>query len=369
MSINTIKADILIVGAGPSGCMVANTLREAGKDVLIIDKHTFPRHKPCAGGLTPKTVNLLPFDIKPLKQHDSEKMLFKFTNGKTVDLNHATGACKMVVREEFDNYFFNFVKKKGVRFINDKIMSIQESNKNILVKTNGDDIQCNLLIGADGANSTVRRLSSNLKFKNPVFAFEGLVDKKICKADIPTKFIFNRLGYGWIFPKNDHYNIGIGNLVYDPKQPKPSKKDLFNFSKKELGTDEINHITGFPIGTEGMDYIPSSKKIYLLGDAAGLAETLLGEGIYNAVVSAKYLGDAIVSSASHEEVFDKYNDFLVGMKKELSLYKRGSKILYKKQRLSYWMLKLFFGKKFMDGYSEGKTLSEIIKGRYPFPTI
>ena len=42
MSINTNKADILIVGAGPSGCMVANTLLEAGKDVLIIDKHTFP---------------------------------------------------------------------------------------------------------------------------------------------------------------------------------------------------------------------------------------------------------------------------------------------------------------------------------------
>ena len=238
-----------------------------------------------------------------------------------------------------------------------------------MVKTIGDDIQCNLLIGADGSNSTLRRLSSNLKFKNPVFAFDGLVDKKICKSDIPTKFIFNRLGYGWIFPKNNHYNIGIGNLVYDPKQQKPSKKDLFNFSKKELGTDEINHITCFPIGTEGMGYIPSSKRIYLLGDAAGLAETLLGEGIYNAVVSAKYLGDAIVSSESHEEVFNKYNDFLVGMKKELSLYKRGSKILYKKQRLSYWMLKLFFGKKFMDGYSEGKTLSEIIKGRYPFPTI
>ena len=88
MSINTIKADILIVGAGPSGCMVANTLLEAGKDVLIIDKHTFPRHKPCAGGLTPKTVNLLPFDIEPLKQHDSEKMLFKFTNGKTVPNNN-----------------------------------------------------------------------------------------------------------------------------------------------------------------------------------------------------------------------------------------------------------------------------------------
>ena len=369
MSIDTIKTDILIVGAGPSGCMLANTLIEAGKDVLLIDKHNFPRHKPCAGGLTPKTVNLLPFNINHLKQHDSEKMLFKFTNGKTVDLNHIEGACKMVVREDFDNYFFDYVTSKGAKYLNNKIISVDDLHNKINVKTNKQDINCNFLIGADGANSTVRRLTSNLNFKNPVFAFEGLIDKEACKTNIPTKFVFNKLGYGWIFPKNDHYNIGIGNLVYDPSQPKPKKKDLFKFAQEELGTDEIRDITGFPIGTEGLDYIPSSKKIYLVGDAAGLAETLLGEGIYNAVVSAKYLGDAIVSSATHDEVFNKYTNFLVGMKKELSLYNRGSKILYKKQRLSYWMLKLFFGKKFMDGYSEGKTLSEIIKGKYPFPSI
>ena len=56
------------------------------------------------------------------------------------------------------------------------------------------------------------------------------------------------------------------------------------------------------------------------------------------------------------------------MKKELALYNKASKILYRKQRMSYWMLKLFFGKKFMNGYSEGKTLTEIIKGKYPFPS-
>jgi geranylgeranyl reductase family protein len=368
MNIDNIKTDILIIGAGPSGCMAADILLDAGKDVLLIDKYTFPRHKPCAGGLTPKTVDALPFEIDSLKQHDSQKMIFKFTNGKAVDLNHATGACKMVIREDFDNYFFKHVKNKGAKFINDKIISIKELDDKVYVKTTNHNIHCNLLIGADGANSTVRRLSTHTNFKNPVFAFEGLVDKKMCKNKIPTKFIFNKLGYAWIFPKSEHYNIGIGNLVYDPSQPKPRKKDLFSLAKKELGTDVVRDITGFPIGTEGLDYIPCSQKIYLVGDAAGLAETLLGEGIYNAVISAKYLASAIVSSKTNKDVFNKYIEFLTGMKQELSLYNRASKILYRRQRISYWMLKLFFGKRFMDGYSEGKTLSEIIKGKYPFPT-
>jgi flavin-dependent dehydrogenase len=98
-----------------------------------------------------------------------------------------------------------------------------------------------------------------------------------------------------------------------------------------------------------------------------LLKPSLGEGIYNAVISGKYIANSIVGTSNPEDVYDKYSAFLIGMKKELALYNRASKILYKKQRMSYWMLKLFFGKKFMDGYSEGKTLTEIIKGQVPLP--
>jgi len=275
----------------------------------------------------------------------------------------------MVIREDFDNFFFNFVRNKGADFIKGKIKKIKDSNETVMIETDDKNIKCNYLIGADGANSTVRRLTTNLKFNNPVFAFEGLVDKRYCSKNVATKFIFNKLGYTWIFPKRDHYNVGIGNLIYDKSQPKPRKRDLLSFIKDELNTDKIEHITGFPIGTEGLQYVPKSKRVYLIGDAAGFAETLLGEGIYNAVISGKYLAHAISASNSPEDVFNRYSKFTLSMKNELELYSRGAKILYKKQRISYWMLRIFFGKKFMNGYSEGKTLTEIIKGKYPFPSI
>ena len=189
-----IKTDIVIIGAGPAGSMAANVLRDAGKSVVIIDKSNFPRHKSCAGGLTPKTIAELPFDIKALSQHNSDKMLFKFTNGKTVDLNNELGACKMVIREEFDNYFFNFVIKKGADFINSKVEKISEDDEGVVVQTNNETLRCKYLIGADGANSTTRRLITNLKYKNPVFAFEGLVKRENSKKNVPTKFVFNTLG-------------------------------------------------------------------------------------------------------------------------------------------------------------------------------
>lgn len=369
MNKEKIRKDIVIVGAGPSGCSAASVLLDNHRDVLIIDKESFPRHKSCAGGLTPKTVNNLPFELNHLEQHSSKKMDFKFTNGKTVHLKHNDGACKMVIREDFDHHFFNFVINKGAKFLKEKIDKITDNKDYVQLETDTKIIDCKFLIGADGANSTVRRLATSLKFKNPVFAFEGLVKKEHCTKKSATKFVFNKLGYGWIFPKHDHYNVGIGNLIRDASCKKPKKADLLNFVVQELGCNKLESITGFPIGTEGTEYTPESKRIYLIGDAAGLAETLLGEGIYNAVMSGKYIANSIISSSDLNTVYTNYKAYLHSLKKELSLYSKGAKVLYKRQRMSYWMLKLFFGKKFMDGYSEGKTLTEIIKGKYPFPSI
>ena len=93
------------------------------------------------------------------------------------------------------------------------------------------------------------------------------------------------------------------------------KKDLLDFVKQELDTEKIEDITGFPIGTEGEYYNHPQRRMYLIGDAAGFAETLLGEGIYNAVISGKYLGYAIKNSNNPNSVYIKYNQFLHGMKK------------------------------------------------------
>ena len=116
------------------------------KVFLLLDKNTFPRHKSCAGGLTPKTIAELPFDINSLSQHNSEKMLFTFTNGKTVDLNNELGACKMVIREEFDNYFFNYVLQKGVDFIHSKVQKIFEDGEEVVVNTAVGSIDANFLL-------------------------------------------------------------------------------------------------------------------------------------------------------------------------------------------------------------------------------
>ena len=351
--------DVVIVGAGPAGCSSAHELLRNNKKVLILDKTEFPRHKPCAGGITMKTLKHLPIDINHLVQHKAQDMIFTFSPTKKIKLNHHKGSCVMVIRDKFDEYFFNETIKLGATFnkIN-KINSIKSIKNKVMIDVDGKIYACDYLIGADGANSIVRKLSSNFEYKNPVFAYEGLVEKK--DTNYSTEFIFNKHGYAWVFPKDGHYNVGIGNLVSTSKSKNVTKKDLRSFVSDKFGSTKISNITAFPIGTEGDNYRVQNN-IFLVGDAAGLAESLLGEGIYNAVLSGKYAGSSINESYNNSVSAKlNYNEFLSHLTNELKLYRKGAKILYGFPMISYWMMKLGLGKKFMNGYSEGKTLSEIM---------
>ncbi len=353
--------DVIIVGAGPSGCACAYELVKSQKKVLILDKSTFPRHKPCAGGITMKTFKHLPIDISHLIQHTAQEMIFNFGGNKKIKLSHTKGSCVMVIREEFDEYFFKETIKIGANFLKiKKIESITTSANGVNLTIDNILYKCDYLIGADGANSTVRKLTSNYNYSNPVFAYEGIIEKK--GTNLPTEFAFNKYGYAWIFPKDNHYNVGIGNLISRTKNKNVKKKDLFEFVGKRFKSMKINNITAFPIGTEGDHYKSLDNNIFLVGDAAGLAESLLGEGIYNAVLSGKYAAKSIVNSYTNRNVKAKesYNEFLKHLTTELKLYRKGSKILYGLPFISYWMMRFGLGKKFMNGYSEGKTLSEIM---------
>ena len=172
-----------------------------------------------------------------------------------------------------------------------------------------------------------------------------------------------------VFPKEKHFNVGIGNLINNKKSSKAKRKDLYDFVYSRFGTKNVDNITGFPIGTEGTEYTALLDKVFLVGDAAGLSESLLGEGIYNAIVSGKYAAKSIIKNEQEDGFSAKYfyNTFLEKLTSELRLYKKGSKLLYGYPKISYFLIKLGLGKKFMDGYSEGKTITEILKKKKLLP--
>jgi geranylgeranyl reductase family protein len=55
----TARADAVVVGAGPAGAATARFLADAGRDVVLLEKATFPRDKVCGDALTPRAVRAL----------------------------------------------------------------------------------------------------------------------------------------------------------------------------------------------------------------------------------------------------------------------------------------------------------------------
>ena len=123
---------------------------------------------------------------------------------------------------------------------------------------------------------------------------EGRVDYAEIGHEPTTEVFFGYVqnGYGWLFPKATHVNIGI--YTYDSTVVL-SKDLLRGYARQRLGTDRIEGIVGFPIGFGGRRNAQDRERIILAGDAAGFAEPLFGEGIHNALKSGQTAASAIAA--------------------------------------------------------------------------
>jgi len=205
--------DVIVVGGGPSGALAAYGAANAGLKVLILEKVSFPRVKPCAGGLTIKSLKALPFSVAPVIHRVSTDISFAFEYHDARVL-HGTGpVCAFVERGEFDQFLLNKAIEAGAEIqVKTGIVSIDTDDSHVRVTfADGQKHSALFLVGADGANSTVRRLTSNADWFSKGFALEGLIfDQNLADTEgMKINFSVVDKGYGWIFPKKDHINIGL----------------------------------------------------------------------------------------------------------------------------------------------------------------
>jgi flavin-dependent dehydrogenase len=127
------------------------------------------------------------------------------------------------------------------------------------------------------------------------FAIEGIVPYAAAGREPRPEFLFGATphGYGWLFPKGDHVNVGLYTIDDDPSL---SKEALRGYTRERLGTDAIEGVTGFPLGFGGQRRLAVRDRVVLVGDAAGYAEPLLGEGIHNALKSGIAAAQAIFTT-------------------------------------------------------------------------
>jgi geranylgeranyl reductase family protein len=293
------QLDVLIVGAGPAGCSAAFDLCRDGLSVLLVDKAAFPRTKPCGGALSIKTLKALRYDVVPVLQRvcHSFKVGLRLKPPAVFPSRYPVAA--MTDRAEFDAFCLQRCIDEGAQFQTiSTIRSIESTDFGWEVKTANHTLRARFLIGADGANSRVRRL---LGLPRPVphgFAIETCIPSSHATTFVmQMDFGIIDRGYGWIFPKRDHLNVG---LFTQRKSLPQASRQLTAYCEARIGCRPEAHFHAAAVPCGGRYGPPAcGPNAMLVGDAAGLVDPLLGEGIYHAVRSGQIAADAIRDIIRH----------------------------------------------------------------------
>lgn len=352
------QVDVMVVGAGQAGAACAYDLAVAGLRVLLLDRREFPRFKACAGGVTTKALHRYRFSIAPVIRQVESTLRTSLHLNREVLLAAPAPICAMTVRTELDALCFAQALSAGAHFEQiGSIRAISESSEGVrLVVDDGRIFRAHFLVGADGAHSQVRKLTGGFVPDRTAVAMEGIVRLPAGVALPPLTFDFGVVGqgYGWLFPKGDHINVGI--YTRRPEEVAFSKEHLRTYVRRRLGVDVIDHLVGFPIATGGEFYQPKSERIFLVGDAAGMAEALLGEGIYNAVVSGQAAAQAIIAALqSGGNARQLYDAASMGVRQDILNCRRLSQLFYKFLPIGYGVLRHVVADTLMQGFAAGMT--------------
>jgi geranylgeranyl reductase family protein len=287
--------DAIVVGAGPAGCAAAYDLAAAGRAVLLLDKADFPRPKACAGGLTRKSLRALRYSVAPVTRTTVSSIVVEKRRGEAATLSSRSPVCAMTVRQELDAFCLEKTQSTGAQFKRvGAILQLEPRPKEVVIRTAEGSYRTRFLVGADGVHSRIRQLAwgDRPAWFRRGFALEAEVQpRKGSAADLVFDLAPVPHGYGWIFPKRDHLNVG---LYSENASGKLDRNTLMAYVGARFRDAAVGSVTGQYLGFGAEMAPPADGRIFLIGDAGGFADPLTGEGIYGAIASGQAAAAAIM---------------------------------------------------------------------------
>lgn len=281
------RFDVAIVGAGPAGSTAAYRLARARARVLLVDKANFPRDKPCGGGLTMRAVRQLPFSVEPVVEDRITRARCRLRYGPTMERESSQVLCLMTQRRRLDAFMVERAVEAGATF-RDGVRAAVDSERRLSV--DGEPIEVDAVIGADGANGlTARVLGLGGAIVNGVALEGNLAYDQLPVGDWRGSLLLELGtvpgGYGWIFPKGDHVNVGVGG--WGEEGPNLRRHLRVLCEQHGIEIRRLTELRGHRLPMRRPATVLARGRALVVGDAAGVLDPVSGDGIYEALVTSR----------------------------------------------------------------------------------
>jgi flavin-dependent dehydrogenase len=287
---------VAVVGGGPAGSLLAYHLAGDGATVTLFDA-SHPREKPCGGGVTARSLGLLPSEPPddPLPVRWVESFRFEAeAAGVDVSLRRPVAVAS---RRELDGWLLRRAIAAGAIHVAERVVEVAAG---ALRTAAGPERRFDLIVGADGAGSLVRRTFLGPTPTRRLMMAVGW----FAQGDSPAlvRFTADLEGYLWLFPRTDHVGVGIcGPLAEVPTRrmlDRLEREVARSFPALSGEAERYAHTIPSPSEDPRSILETSGDGWALIGDAAALADPITGEGIHSALCSARLLAATLREGGS-----------------------------------------------------------------------
>ncbi|MBD2362715.1 geranylgeranyl reductase family protein [Anabaena minutissima FACHB-250] len=301
--------DTIIVGAGPAGGTAAYHLAKKGRSVLILEKESLPRYKPCGGGVSPAIADWFDFDFSPAISLKVDSIRFTWNLNDPVEAKITTKEPVWMVRRDiFDHFLVQQAQKQGAELRdNTEVTGIEFNSDHWQVNTVNGQVAGRYLIAADGAKGSMAKW---LGFKDRKRRLAGALEAEIPadvedKSTIHVEFGLVKNGYIWNFPKADGYSIGVGTFIGG--EPQNFKKIVAEYAQSFNVDVKNSQQYGHPLCVWDGNQKLHTQNAVLAGEAACVVDPISAEGIrpsiFSGLVAAGMIDQALAGDINALEQY------------------------------------------------------------------